>query len=70
MDLKNNNITVRELLNNPKARQLLMRELSGYVNPQMLSFASNMSLKTVLGFSRGRVPPQKIENLLAQLKEL
>ena len=70
MYLKNNNITVRELLNNPKARQLLMRELSGYVNPQMLSFASNMSLKTVLGFSRGRVPPQKIENLLAQLKEL
>lgn len=70
MDLRNNNITVRELLDNPKARQLLMRELSGYVNPQMLSFASNMSLKTVIGFSRGRMPPQKVEDLLNQLKEL
>ena len=70
MDLRNNNITVREIMNNPKAKQLLIRELSGYVNPQMLSFAGNMTLKTVVGFSRGRIPPQKVESLITQLKEL
>lgn len=70
MDLRNNNITVREILNNPKAKQLLMKELSGYVNPQMLSFASGMTLNTVLRYAHGRIDNKKIDELIEKLKEM
>lgn len=70
MNLKNGNITVREILGNPKAKQLLMTELSGYVNPQMLTFASGMTLNNVLAFSKGRIDQRKVDELLRKLKEL
>lgn len=70
MNLRNGNITVREILSNPKAKQLLMTELSGYVNPQMLSFASGMTLNNVLVFAKGRVAQNKVDDLLAKLKEI
>ena len=70
MNLRNNNITVREILNNPKAKKLIMTELSGYVNPQMLSFASGMTLNNVLVFAKGRIAPEKVNELLKKLEEI
>ena len=70
MDLRNNNITIKELMANPKSKQILLREFSGFVNPQMIAFASNMTLGTVLGFASGRVMPSKINDVLNQLKSI
>ncbi len=70
MNLRNNNITIREILNNPKAKKLLMTELSGYINPQMLTFASGMTLNNVLAFAKGRIEPGKIEEIIKKLKEV
>lgn len=70
MNLRNNNITIREILNNPTAKKLLMAELSGYVNPQMLSFASGMTLNNVLAFAKGRIEPGKVDEILVKLKEV
>lgn len=70
MDLKNNNITVSELMRNPASKQILLREFSGFVNPQMIAFASNMTLNTVLGFAKGRVEPNRIERVLDELKSV
>lgn len=70
MDLKNNNITVSELMRNPAAKQILLREFSGYVNPQMIAFASNMTLNTILGFAKGRIKPNRINKVLTELKSI
>ena len=70
MDLRNNNITVREIMSVPAARTLLLRELSGYINPQMIAFASNMTLSAVLNFAKGRIKPEKVNDLIEKLKKI
>ncbi|MFA5657836.1 MAG: hypothetical protein WC900_00945 [Oscillospiraceae bacterium] len=70
MDLKNNSITMGELLKNPAAKALLERELPQYMKHPMLSLAKNMPLSGIIGFSKGYVSPEKINMLLIRLKEL
>lgn len=70
MDLRNNKITVKELMNNPASRQLLLKELAGWVNPQMISFASNMTLATVMNFAKGRLSEKKVEEIIDKLKKI
>ncbi len=70
MNLKNNQITMRELLANPKARALLRREFPDVMNSPLLSFAENMTLQNVLEFARSYVPQHKVRSVMAQLKEL
>lgn len=68
MDLKNNNITVAELLSNPKSKTILVRNFPQYANHPMISMAGYMPLNKVLGIARGRVPQDLIERTLAELK--
>lgn len=70
LNLRNGQITVREVLNNPNARQVINQELPGILNHPMLGLAQGMSLNTVIGFARKRVPPWKINRLVGRLKEL
>ena len=44
MNLRNGNITVGELLANPKVWELLQREAAGLANYPMLRMASGMTL--------------------------
>lgn len=69
MNLKNNNITVSEIMSNPQAKKYLLDELAGIINPQMLAFASNMTLKNVLAFAEGRISKEKICIMLKKLEE-
>lgn len=70
MNLKNNTITVKELMQNEKAKNYLLKALTGYINPQMIFMASSMTLAQVLTFANGRIPQQQVKNILDTLKTL
>lgn len=70
MDLKNGNITVREILSNKQAKALLERELPEIMCSPLIALASSMRLNQVLSFAGGKIPAQKIEELLEQLKKI
>ncbi|MEG1777774.1 MAG: hypothetical protein RR209_02255 [Angelakisella sp.] len=70
MNLHNGNITVRELLRNPKAQQILQREFPGVMGSPMFRMAQNMSLNTVIGRVRSHVPQSKIDKLWKELSEI
>lgn len=70
MDLKDLHITVGEIMQNPKARQLLEKELRETVTPAILRMASGMRLKDVISLAAGRVPREQIDRLLLELKKI
>lgn len=70
MDLKNYNITVGELLSNPKSKAVLKAEFPQYVNHPLVNFASYMPLKKVLDYAKGKVPQKKINKTLEKLKQI
>ena len=70
MDLRNGNIKVRELMSNPGARDILRREFPGVFGSPMFRMAQNMSLDQVIRRVRGSVPPDKITEVIDQLKAL
>lgn len=69
MNLNNYQITVRELLSNPKAVAILEQELPDLLHHPMLGFAKNMPLKKVLGFAAGNVPQETVDRVLRLLEE-
>lgn len=70
MDLRNNQITVREILANPKAKELLEREYPELLNNPMLGMFQNMTLENLLKYANGIVPQSKINQILDHLKTL
>ena len=70
MNLKNYNITVGELLSNPKSKAILKEEFPEYINHPLVNFASYMPLKKVLDFAKGRVPQKKVNRTLEKLKQI
>lgn len=70
MDLRNGNITLGEIVRDPKARALVNRELPGVLNHPFAGRFMGMSLSKALGMARGRVPEDTVERLLSGLKEL
>lgn len=70
MNLKNNNITVGELLSNPKSKAILTQEFPEYVNHPLVNFVSYMPLKKVLDYSKGKVSQDKIIKTLEKLKKI
>ena len=70
MDLRNGTITVKEILRIPEAQALLWRELPQIMKSPLVKMAGNMRLNQVLHYAKGNVPPEKVESVLAQLKDL
>ncbi len=70
MDLKNNEITVGEVISNPEAKALLKREFPEVVNPMMLLMARHMTLAAVLKLAGDRYPQDKIQKALSELQAL
>ena len=68
MDLKNYQVTVREILTNPAAKAVIRRELPEVMNSPLLSFAQSMTLRPVLSLA-GNIPQEKRDRILAALKE-
>ena len=68
MDLRDNNITVGELLEISKARAILRREFPQFANPLTLVLARKMRLSEVLNLADGRVAPEKVRAALDELR--
>ena len=56
MDLKGDQITVRELLSNPGAKKILERRFPAIMKSPMVAMAGDMKLSTVVSLAKGRVP--------------
>lgn len=70
LDLKDQKITVGEIVANPKAKVLLERELNQYMTPMLLRMAKNMTLKEVLRFANGRVPREEVDRIVRELENV
>lgn len=70
MNLKNYNITVGEVLQNPQARALLQRELPMIMRHPMLPMANAIPLRDIINNAGGYVSQKKIQSILQQLKRL
>ena len=71
MKLRNGEITVKEILLNPAAKQLMQREFPQYMNnPMLMGMAQNMTLRQVFVHSKGKISKEKRDSLLAQIKVL
>lgn len=70
MDLKNNNITLGEVLKNNQAKKVLQNEFKEYFNSPLFSFAKKMSIQKLLQLAKGKVPDDKINKILNELKNI
>ena len=70
MELKQNSIQVSQVLAQPGARDILRRWFPEVMNGPWLSMASGWPLSKVLELARGRVPEERIQGALNELKRL
>ncbi|MBC8584925.1 hypothetical protein [Youxingia wuxianensis] len=70
MDLRNNRITVREILANPKAKAIFYRESPVPINHPMIVKYQNLPLSTVLMYAKRYVPQRKINALMEELRSI
>lgn len=68
MELRNNQITVREILANPNAKAILQRELPDLMGSVWLKYALDMPLRQVLRYANGQIPRDKLTRILEELK--
>ncbi|MDY3619013.1 hypothetical protein [Agathobaculum sp.] len=70
MDLRNNRITVGEILQNPRARALLFREFPMLRDTGVRRQIWNMPLWRVLQLGGRFVSQNRVDSLLRQLRSL
>jgi hypothetical protein len=70
MNLRNNEITIGEIIDNPAGKELAQREFPEVMNPLMLQFARNMTLAKVLELAKDRYSQEKINKVLAELQAI
>ena len=70
MDLKNHQITVGELLKNPKAKQVLTRRFPNLAGSPAIAMAGGWTIAQVLQFAKGKVPDREIQAALSELKQI
>jgi hypothetical protein len=68
MDLRNNKITVGELLQNKRAKAILGFNFPEMMNPFLLNIAEKMSLENTLKLARGPDARDQIEKMITALK--
>lgn len=70
MDLKNNKITVGELLDNPNSRSVFQRRFPMVMKHPMMGAARTVTLEQLLSFAGAYIPKNMINDTLAELKKL
>lgn len=66
MNLRNYQISIRELLMNQEAKAVLQREAPDI----LISLAGNVPLRKVINSARGKVPQSKIEQIIKELESI
>ena len=70
LDLRNNRITMGELLADPRSRQVLARHFPQAMDLPILAKAGTMTLATAMKLGAAYVPRKAIEAALAELRQL
>ncbi len=70
MDLKNNKITVGELLDNPKAKAVLVRRFPLVMKKQLTGAARTVTLEQLVAFLSAFLPAGIINDTLKELRNL
>ena len=70
MDLKNNKITVGELLDNPKSRAVFQRRFPMVMKHPMLGAARTVTLEQLISFAGAYVPKNIVNDTLQELKKV
>lgn len=60
-----------ELLDNPTTKQVLVKHLPEITSAgPMLNLARGMTLKSLSMMARGKIPPEKLQAIVADLEQL
>lgn len=70
MNLKNNQITLGILLDNPRSRGILQKNFGTLLNHPMITSARGMTLQQIIALSTNHIPQRVINQTLQELKEL
>ena len=70
MDLKNDQITIRELLAQPKAREVLAKHFPQVINLPIVTKSAGMTLERAIKLGAAFVPARSIRAALEELKQL
>ena len=68
MDLKNNKVTVGELMEHPGARAVLQRRFPMVVKHPLMGAARTITLEQILSVAQAYVPQKKIDETLNELR--
>ena len=68
MDLKNNKVTVGELMDHPGARTVLQRRFPTLLKHPMMGAARTITLEQILAVAREYVPQKKLDEALNDLR--
>ncbi|MEA4954737.1 MAG: hypothetical protein VB096_04390 [Pseudoflavonifractor sp.] len=70
MDLKNNKVTVGELLDYAPARAVFQRRFPTVLRHPLLGAARTVTLEQLIAFAGAYVPRKTIAEILAELKQV
>jgi len=70
LDLKNNQITVQELLANPKSNAVFQRRFGKWMNHPLVTAARNLTLAQLLDLAKVYLPQNVIRETLEELRRL
>ncbi len=68
MDLKNNQITISEILQNPKAKAILARNFPELMHPFILQVARKMNLENTLKLAKGNYSSDNVSKIISDLE--
>ena len=70
MDLKNNTITVQELLNNPKSRAVCQRRFGKLIRHPIVGAAHSLTLAQLAEMAAVYLPKKTIDETMEELRKL
>ena len=70
MDLKQNQITVKELLANPKSRAVFERRFGKWMKHPLVGAAHSLSLAQLMDLAKVSIPQSVIRETLEELKRV
>ena len=70
MDLRNQTITVGELLDNPKSKAVFQRRFGKLVQHPLVNASRSLTLKQLVEMAKVYLPPKAIQDTLRELQQL
>ena len=70
MDLRNQTITVGELLDDPRSAAVFRRRFGRFLNHPLLPAVRKLTLRQLADMARNYLPPQVIRDTLQELQQL